>query len=218
MNSYDNNGQINNYNNSYMNEPEQRKIPYVTAVLVAINVVVFLVMEFFGSTESGEYMYAHGASYEPDIFENGQWYRILTRMFMHFGAEHLINNMVMLYILGYQIEENFGRVKYLITYFICGIAGGIISSGIEMITGEYSISAGASGAIFGIFGVLLVMIFKSRKQLGQVSAPRLILLFILMVFGNMQEGVDWMAHLGGAVTGVVIALAIYRPGNKPLHL
>lgn len=61
-------------------------------------------------------------------------------MFMHFGAEHLINNMVMLYILGYQIE-NFGRVKYLITYFICGIAGGIISSGIEMITGEYSISA-----------------------------------------------------------------------------
>ena len=218
MNSYDNNGQINNYNNSYMNEPEQRKIPYVTAVLVAINVVVFLVMEFFGSTESGEYMYAHGASYAPDIFENGQWYRILTSMFMHFGAEHLINNMVMLYILGYQIEENFGRVKYLITYFICGIAGGIISSGIEMITGEYSISAGASGAIFGIFGVLLVMIFKSRKQLGQVSAPRLILLFILMVFGNMQEGVDWMAHLGGAVTGVVIALAIYRPGNKPLHL
>ena len=55
MNSYDNNGQINNYNNSYMNEPEQRKIQYVTAVLVAINVVVFLVMEFFGSTESGEY-------------------------------------------------------------------------------------------------------------------------------------------------------------------
>lgn len=218
MNSYDNNGQINNYNNSYMNEPEHRKIPYVTAVLVAINVVVFLVMEFLGSTESGEYMYAHGASYAPDIFENGQWYRILTSMFMHFGAEHLINNMVMLYILGYQIEENFGRVKYLITYFICGIAGGIISSGIEMITGEYSISAGASGAIFGIFGVLLVMIFKSRKQLGQVSAPRLILLFILMVFGNMQEGVDWMAHLGGAVTGVVIALAIYRPGNKPLHL
>ena len=157
-----------------MNEPEQRKIPYVTAVLVAINVVVFLVMEFFGSTESGEYMYAHGASYAPDIFENGQWYRILTSMFMHFGAEHLINNMVMLYILGYQIEENFGRVKYLITYFICGIAGGIISSGIEIITGEYSISAGASGAIFGIFGVLLVMIFKSRKQLGQVSAPRLI--------------------------------------------
>ena len=140
MNSYDNNGQMNNYNNSYMNEPEQRKIPYVTAVLVAINVVVFLVMEFFGSTESGEYMYAHGASYAPDIFENGQWYRILTSMFMHFGAEHLINNMVMLYILGYQIEENFGRVKYLITYFICGIAGGIISSGIEMITGEYSIS------------------------------------------------------------------------------
>ena len=53
MNSYDNNGQINNYNNSYMNEPEHRKIPYVTAELVAINLVVFLVMEFFGSTESG---------------------------------------------------------------------------------------------------------------------------------------------------------------------
>ena len=113
-------------------------------------------------------------------------------------------------------EKNFGRVKYLITYFICGIAGGIISSGIEMITGEYSMRAGLRDN-FGIFGVLLVMIFKSRKQLGQVSAPRLILLFILMVFGNMQEGVDWMAH-GRAVTGSCYCMAIYRPGNKPLHL
>jgi rhomboid protease GluP len=191
--------------------------PYMTIGIIVVNIIVFVLMSLSGSTLDAQYMAAHGAMY-PEYIKDGQYWRLLTSMFMHFGAEHLINNMVMLYILGYQIEENFGRVKYLITYFICGIAGGIISSGIEMITGEYSISAGASGAIFGIFGVLLVMIFKSRKQLGQVSAPRLILLFILMVFGNMQEGVDWMAHLGGAVTGVVIALAIYRPGNKPLHL
>ena len=70
MNSYDNNGQINNYNNSYMNEPEQRKIPYVTAVLVAINVVVFLVMEFFGSTESGEYMYYMWHSRRHNLIRN----------------------------------------------------------------------------------------------------------------------------------------------------
>ena len=196
----------------------EKRIAPGTILLAAANVIVFFYLTFQGMTEDGAFMLEHGAMYVPYVLGSGEYYRLFSSMFMHFGAEHLINNMVMLYILGYQIEENFGRVKYLITYFICGIAGGIISSGIEMITGEYSISAGASGAIFGIFGVLLVMIFKSRKQLGQVSAPRLILLFILMVFGNMQEGVDWMAHLGGAVTGVVIALAIYRPGNKPLHL
>lgn len=204
MNSYDNNGQINNYNNSYMNEPEQRKIPYVTAVLVAINVVVFLVMEFFGSTESGEYMYAHGASYAPDIFENGQWYRILTSMFMHFGAEHLINNMVMLYILGYQIEENFGRVKYLITYFICGIAGGIISSGIEMITGEYSISAGSFRSNFWHLRCPTGNDIQKQKTTGTGICTTTNLVIYTMVFGNMQEGVDWMAHLGGALQELLL--------------
>ena len=77
-----------------------------------------------------------------------------------------------------------------------------------------SVSIGASGAIFGIFGVLLVIIFKNRRLDGNGTAIRLIILFVLMVFGNMEEGVDWMAHLGGALIGVLLAFILYRPKKR----
>ena len=89
-----------------------------------------------------------------------------------------------------------------------------MSSLVEMRMSEAAVSVGASGAIFGIFGIMLVMIFKNRRRMGQVSAPRLIILFVLMVFGNMEEGVDWMAHLGGALVGVVLAFLLYWPKNR----
>lgn len=189
-------------------------LPYITIVLVAINVIVFMVLELTGSTENTMFMYISGAMYSPGVFEEGQWYRIITSMFMHFGYEHLLNNMFMLGILGYQLERQYGRIKYVITYFACGMVGNIVSGIFEMTSGEYAISAGASGAVFGIFGVLLVMIFKSRKQMGQVSVLRLVILFVLMVFGNMQEDVDWMAHLGGALTGVILAVLLYKVKNQ----
>ena len=173
----------------------KKNIPYITIILIAINVIIFILMELIGSTEDGTFMYNWGAMYSPDVFLNGQWYRLITSMFLHFGEDHLINNMFMLGILGYQVEKTYGRIKFTASYFVCGIAGNIVSGLVEMSNGDYTIGAGASGAIFGIFGILLVMIFKSRKKIGQVSAPRLILLFVLIVFGNMQEGVDLMAHM-----------------------
>ena len=135
-------------------------------------------------------------------------------MFVHAGPEHLLNNMFMLGILGYQIEREYGWFKYLLSYFVSGIGGAVLSSLVEMRMSEAAVSVGASGAIFGIFGIMLVMIFKNRRRMGQVSAPRLIILFVLMVFGNMEEGVDWMAHLGGALVGVVLAFLLYWPKNR----
>ena len=122
--------------------------------------------------------------------------------------------MFMLGILGYQIEREYGWFKYLLSYFVSGIGGAVLSSLVEMRMSEAAVSVGASGAIFGIFGIMLVMIFKNRRRMGQVSAPRLIILFVLMVFGNMEEGVDWMAHLGGALVGVVLAFLLYWPKNR----
>jgi hypothetical protein len=167
-------------------------------------------MEFTGSTENTQFLYEHGAMYWPAVLEDGQWYRLITHMFVHSGANHITNNMFMLGILGYQIEKEYGPIKYLITYFVSGIGGAVLSALIEMSLGEAVVSVGASGAIFGIFGVMLVMIFKNRQRMGQVSAPRLIILFVLMVFGNMEEGVDVMAHLGGALIGVAMGFLLYR--------
>ena len=197
--------------NEYQMKTEQfNNIPYVTATLIAINVIIFLFMEIIGDTESTQFLYEHGAMYWPDVLNGGQWYRLVTHMFVHSGGEHLLNNMFMLGILGYQIEKDYGPIKYLLTYFVSGVGGAVVSALVEMNMGEAVVSIGASGAVFGIFGAMLVMIFKNRRQMGQVSAPRLLILFVLMVFGNMEEGVDWMAHFGGALIGVMLALILYR--------
>ena len=197
--------------NEYQMKTKQfNNIPYVTATLIAINVIIFLFMEIIGYTESTQFLYEHGAMYWPDVVYGGQWYRLVTHMFVHSGGEHLLNNMFMLGILGYQIEKDYGPIKYLLTYFVSGVGGAVVSALVEMNMGEAVVSIGASGAVFGIFGAMLVMIFKNRRQMGQVSAPRLLILFVLMVFGNMEEGVDWMAHFGGALIGVMLALILYR--------
>lgn len=189
----------------------KKDLPYITIALIAINVIVFLIMELTGSTEDTYFLYNHGGMYWPGVFEEGQWYRLITHMFVHSGPEHLLNNMFMLGILGYQIEKEYGAVKYLISYFICGIGGALLSALVEMQLNEVVVSVGASGAVFGIFGVMTVMIFKNRRRMGQISAPRLLILLVLMVFGNMEEGVDWMAHLGGVLVGILLAFILYRP-------
>ena len=186
----------------------------MTTGLIVINVLVFLAMEILGDTQSTQFLYEHGGMYWPSVLEQGQWYRLVTHMFLHAGGEHLLNNMFMLGILGYQIEKNYGPIRYILTYFVSGIGGAVLSALFEMQMGEAAVCIGASGAVFGIFGAMLIMIFKNRRQMGEVSALRLLILFVLMVFGNMEEGVDWMAHLGGALLGVVMAFILYRPQSK----
>lgn len=191
-----------------------RNLPVMTTGLIVINVLVFLAMEILGDTQSTQFLYEHGGMYWPSVLEQGQWYRLVTHMFLHAGGEHLLNNMFMLGILGYQIEKNYGSIRYILTYFVSGIGGAVLSALFEMQMGEAAVCIGASGAVFGIFGAMLIMIFKNRRQMGEVSALRLLILFVLMVFGNMEEGVDWMAHLGGALLGVVMAFILYRPQSK----
>lgn len=118
--------------------------------------------------------------------------------------------MIMLAILGYQVEEDYGPIKFGITYLVSGLMGNVISGGIELWTGQYSLAAGASGAVFGIFGVMLVIIYKNRRSMNHNYGIKIAILFCIAIFGNMQEGVDWVAHLGGALTGVVMAVIMYR--------
>lgn len=199
---------------------EERKVrrnfldmPYMTIALIFINVAIFLVMEIIGDTEETQFLYEHGGMYWPAVSENGEWYRIFTHMFMHSGFDHLLNNMLMLGVLGYHIEKEFGSIKFLISYIICGVAGTLVSSLYETLFSEYAVGIGASGAIMGIFGIFLAMQFIYGKRRGQLAFPRLAIIFVLMVFGNMQEGVDWMAHFGGAVAGIILGILLYRPSK-----
>ena len=188
-----------------------KDMPYMTIALILINIAIFLVMEIIGDTEETQFLYEHGAMYWPDVRDYGEWYRVFTHMFIHAGLEHLLNNMLMLGVVGYHIEKEYGSIKFLVSYLVCGVGGTLASVLYEMHNAEYAVGIGASGAIMGVFGIFLAMQFIYRSRSGQVALPRLLIIFALMVFGNMQEGVDWMAHFGGAITGVVLGLLLYRP-------
>ncbi|MCR5737212.1 MAG: rhomboid family intramembrane serine protease [Eubacterium sp.] len=192
---------------------KRKDIPFITVGLVVINVLVFLKLDVLGNSLDPGYLYEHGGMYLPDVLDNGEWYRVFTHMFLHSGFEHLANNMVMLAAVGYIIENEYGRWKYLISYFVCGLCATVLSAVNEYYHQDFAVGVGASGAIMGVFGIYIVMTVKARKSQGYDSRQLMVLL-VLMVFGNMQEGVNWVAHLGGAVSGVILGALLYWPPKK----
>ena len=96
-----------------------------TILLAAVNVIVFLVLSFLGMTEDGEFMLKHGAMYVPYLIQRGEYYRLFSSMFLHFGYDHLVNNMIVLVAMGWNLELDIGKVKFLIVYFVSGLAGNV---------------------------------------------------------------------------------------------
>ena len=182
-----------------------------TVLLIAVNIAVFLVLEFMGSTEDGYFMVMHGAMYEPMVIEQGEYYRIFTSMFLHFGIEHLMNNMVLLGAIGWKLEPVVGRIKYLLIYLISGIGGNLFSLWWNVRQGEQAVSAGASGAIFGLMGALLYVVIANRGRLGNLSGKGMtFMVFLGLYFGFTSSGVDNTAHIGGLVCGFLAAVILYR--------
>ena len=102
---------------------EKNQKAVCTTALIVINIGVFLVLSVMGATEDTLFMLEHGAMYGPYVVEGHQYYRIFTCLFLHFGIEHLLNNMVLLGALGWNLELETGRIKFLIIYFISGLGG-----------------------------------------------------------------------------------------------
>ena len=98
-----------------------------TVGLIVVNVAVFMIMTMFGDTEDAVFMLQHGAMYEPFVIEQHEYYRMFTCLFLHFGIDHLLNNMVMLGALGWNLEQEIGKARFLAIYFVSGIAGNILS-------------------------------------------------------------------------------------------
>ena len=185
-----------------------------TVLLVAANVIVFLVLSFQGMTENAGFMLQHGAMYVPYIIGKGEYYRLFTSMFLHFGYDHLINNMIALAAMGWNLELDIGKIKFLIVYFVSGLAGNILSAWWDIQTGSMVVSAGASGAIFGIIGALLYVAIRNRGRIGEISGRGLVAMVVLtLYYGFTSGGVDNMAHIGGLAAGFLSGVLLYRKRN-----
>ena len=197
-------GDINEHNRKDASRIEQvfkDKIPYITYFLIALNVIFYIVPILLGDYQ---WILNSGCVHGPSI-RGGQYYRLLTGMFLHGSIFHIFFNCYALYIIGSQIESFMGKTKYIIIYLFSGIMGSLFS----MTFGGATASIGASGAIFGLMGALLYFGYYYRVYLGNVLKSQIIPLILFnLVLGFIIPGVDNFGHIGGLVGGLLITRAL----------
>jgi membrane associated rhomboid family serine protease len=181
-----------------------------TRVLIAINVVVFLATLSSGAsviTGAGTSAVYAKFALVPAAVADGQWWRLVTSMFLHFGLPHIALNMLALWVIGTQVEAMLGRLRFLALYFLAGIGGGLLSFAAGPVL---EVAAGASGAIFGLFGALYVLARRRGLETGGIVG----IIALNLVFSFTFSNIDWRGHVGGLVTGIVVAAVLaYSPAG-----
>lgn len=187
------------------------KKPIITYSIIFICVLVFILMYVLGNGSTDNYtLLLFGANLDA-LTKNGDYYRLLTSMFLHIGIMHLLCNMYSLYIIGKEVENVFGKWKYLVIYILSGIAGSILSLAFN----HNTICAGASGAIFGLLGALLYFGYYYRPYLGATLTRSIIpVIAINLIVGFLDSGIDNSAHIGGLVGGLLVAMAVGVPDKS----
>lgn len=135
------------------------------------------------------------------VFEQGEYYRLVTAMFLHGGLMHIAFNMLILWQLGSMLEPYLGRKTFLSLYFIAGVAGGIASI---LLNNPMTVSVGASGAIFGLMGAYAVL----ARRMSRPDTQILVLIGINLVIGFLVPNIDWHAHVGGLIAGAIFGATI----------
>ena len=181
----------------------------VTPILIGICILVFIAMYIWGNgSEDAVTLLLFGANFRG-LVQAGEIWRLATSMFLHIGLVHLVVNMYSLLIIGRQLESFLGKWKFLLVYLGSGILGSLLS-----VVVHSSISAGASGAIFGLLGSLLYFGYHYRLYLGTVLKTQVIPIIILnLLIGFMVPGIDNFAHIGGLVGGYLLTMILGVPGK-----
>ncbi|HWT26602.1 MAG TPA: rhomboid family intramembrane serine protease [Mobilitalea sp.] len=183
----------------------------VNTTIIAINILVHIVVHYTELFGGAEKLISEGALSWQDVVQNGEYYRILTSMFLHANIGHIFNNMLVLLFVGANLERAVGKVRYIIIYFGAGIIAGISSISYNMWKGDEVWAIGASGAIFGVIGAMLYVIIINKGRLQNISGVQMILFAVLSLYGSfINVGVDNAAHIGGFVGGLLIAAIAYR--------
>lgn len=176
--------------------------PIVSAALVLMNVTVYIICAF-----NGDLLYNRGSLNIWGVLVQEEYGRIVWAMFLHSGVSHIFNNMLILFFLGAMIEKEVGHVRYAILYFLSGIGGNGLSLLAKAMTNDLSGSIGASGAVFGLDGVLLAMVLFSDRRMENVTPTRVILMIIYSLYsGFTGQNIDNAAHIGGLLTGFIAGM------------
>lgn len=174
-----------------------RKLPFISAALVIINIAVYLICAIVG-----ELLYSSGRLSVVEVVYQKEYGRIIWSMFLHSGINHIFNNMMILFFLGAMIEQEIGHIRYAIFYFLSGIGGNLLSLFSKTLSNDWSASIGASGAVFGLDGVLLSLVLFSGRRMPNVTPVRVILMIAYSLYsGFTGQNIDNAAHIGGLLTG-----------------
>ncbi|MFF3943314.1 rhomboid family intramembrane serine protease [Streptomyces sp. NBC_00510] len=184
----------------------------VTKILIGLNLLVFLLARVEGKqfvTELGLFVpcYAPGTAVCGVAGGPGEWYRLVSSMFLHQEIAHIAFNMLSLWWIGGPLETLLGRARYTALYLVAGLGG----SALVVLLAPETLTLGASGAIYGLFGATAVFV----KRLRMDMRPVLILLGLNLLFTFTWGNISWEAHIGGLVTGAIIAVAMaYAPRSR----
>lgn len=181
-------------------ETGKKKKPFINLGIIFLNIMVFLVCAFTGGL-----LYNKGAFSYYVISETKEYYRCITSVFLHNDIYHLFGNMIMLYFIGNMVEENIGHIKYALLYFLAAAGGTFLSAVNEIYKGSAIITYGASGAVYGIIGAILVLVISGGGYWKNISLTRMALMIIYSLYSGFAEpNVNNAAHIGGLVTGFII--------------
>ncbi|MET7823369.1 rhomboid family intramembrane serine protease [Streptomyces sp. NPDC005386] len=185
----------------------------VTKVLIGLNVALYLVQRVVGDSFTDQFTLFGRALLSGELqgVAEGQWYRMLTSMFLHGSPTHIIFNMLTLWWIGGPLEAALGRARYISLYFISGLAGSALC---YLLTAPNQPSLGASGAIYGLFGATAVLM----RRLNSDMRPIIALLVINLIFTFGWSGIAWQAHIGGLVAGVVVGYAMVHAPRERRNL
>jgi rhomboid protease GluP len=216
------------------NDPQQPQRPrvmiHIPAVqpriiwgLITINIAIFIAAFYVMDAKELNRFYNWGANSRDAVRNSGEYYRLISSMFLHGNEAHIFFNMYALYLIGQTVERFFGYTRFLIIYFLGGLTGSILS----VLFNDAGASVGASGAVFAIFGAEMIFLYRHKKLLGKVAESQLRQLILIAVM-NFAVGllttmnstgvqIDNWGHLGGLAGGLALAWIIGPVFIPKLH-
>ena len=189
------------------------RLPLVTYALLVVNLLVFGAAQRAGAADDPEVLLDYGAMFSP-LIADGQYWRLFTAMFLHADVPHILFNGLGLLLFGSVVERTYGHLRFAVIYVIAGLAGSVLSFGMNSI----AIGAGASGAIFGVLGALGAFFAVQRNTIGKRAwinlAAVAVMAGISLGYGLVTPRIDNWAHLGGLIGGAAMGLAL-SPTLRP---